>query len=197
MGLRVQVFASGRSKCRGILWSCAFVDLVSWVGVLSRVSEFLPCIVCCACYARLRHLRVVSAFCFRRNMSTFSSGVLTVFMSFLPTVLMLVFKAFFKLDSWQWSQHKLQVFYFWFQVARSTQFDIWQANLATDEASKESVNLSTLSSLTSVHAVTSRICHQNVEPVLLYRKSIPSTSGVRSRREARMMCRKVTLSNVR
>uniref|UniRef100_A0A7S0ZV34 CSC1/OSCA1-like 7TM region domain-containing protein n=1 Tax=Noctiluca scintillans TaxID=2966 RepID=A0A7S0ZV34_NOCSC len=45
-----------------------------------------------------------------------ASGVLTVFMSFLPTVLMLVFKAFFKLDSWQWSQHKLQVFYFWFQV---------------------------------------------------------------------------------
>jgi hypothetical protein len=41
---------------------------------------------------------------------------LTLFMSFLPTVLLLIFRKLFADKSDTWKQHRLQVWYFWFQV---------------------------------------------------------------------------------
>jgi len=41
---------------------------------------------------------------------------LTVFLSFLPTVMLILFRNFFSLKSDPWAQQKLQVWYFWFQV---------------------------------------------------------------------------------
>lgn len=45
-----------------------------------------------------------------------ASGGLNIFMSFLPSIFMLIFKNFFTLKAGQWVQHKLQVWYFWFQI---------------------------------------------------------------------------------
>lgn len=41
---------------------------------------------------------------------------LTLFLSFLPTVMLLVFRCFLSLKADAWAQQKLQVWYFWFQV---------------------------------------------------------------------------------
>jgi len=41
---------------------------------------------------------------------------LLLFLSFLPTVLILVFHFFFSLKADAYAQHKLQIWYFWFQV---------------------------------------------------------------------------------
>jgi len=41
---------------------------------------------------------------------------LTVMVSFLPTILHLIFKSFFSLKDEAWAQYKLQNYYFWFQV---------------------------------------------------------------------------------
>jgi len=41
---------------------------------------------------------------------------LTLMISFLPTFLILIFKSFFSLKDENWAQHKLQTYYFWFNV---------------------------------------------------------------------------------
>lgn len=41
---------------------------------------------------------------------------LTIFLCFYPTVLLMLFKSFFELKSTLWAQHKLQSWYFWFQI---------------------------------------------------------------------------------
>uniref|UniRef100_A0A7S4VV24 CSC1/OSCA1-like 7TM region domain-containing protein n=2 Tax=Alexandrium monilatum TaxID=311494 RepID=A0A7S4VV24_9DINO len=45
-----------------------------------------------------------------------ASFALTLFLSFLPTILMQIFDRFFILRADAWAQHKLQVWYFWFQI---------------------------------------------------------------------------------
>jgi hypothetical protein len=40
----------------------------------------------------------------------------TFMMSFLPTFLMIILRMFFTLNADAWAQHKLQIWYFWFQV---------------------------------------------------------------------------------
>merc|ERR1719387_2184624 len=45
-----------------------------------------------------------------------ASAALSLFMSFLPTIFMLIFDNFFQLKAGRWAQHKLQNWYFWFQV---------------------------------------------------------------------------------
>lgn len=45
-----------------------------------------------------------------------ASAALTLFMSFLPTIFMLVFDNFFQLKAGRWAQHRLQIWYFWFQI---------------------------------------------------------------------------------
>jgi len=45
-----------------------------------------------------------------------ASAALTLFMSFLPTALNLIFAYFFKLKAGRWAQHRIQIWYFWFQV---------------------------------------------------------------------------------
>lgn len=45
-----------------------------------------------------------------------ASAALTMFMSFLPTIMMIIFNSFFYLKAGQWAQQRLQMWYFWFQV---------------------------------------------------------------------------------
>mmetsp|Transcript_34794 Transcript_34794/g.63350 ORF Transcript_34794/g.63350 Transcript_34794/m.63350 type:complete len:761 (+) Transcript_34794:77-2359(+) len=45
-----------------------------------------------------------------------ASLALTLFMSFLPTIMMIIFDTFFVLKANSWAQAKLQVWYFWFQI---------------------------------------------------------------------------------
>jgi hypothetical protein len=45
-----------------------------------------------------------------------ASAALTLFMSFLPTMFMVIFNTFFRLKAGQWAQHLLQIWYFWFMV---------------------------------------------------------------------------------
>merc|ERR1719498_2224735 len=45
-----------------------------------------------------------------------ASLALTLFMSFLPTFLNLIFAFFFQLKAGRWSQHRLQIYYYWFMV---------------------------------------------------------------------------------
>jgi len=45
-----------------------------------------------------------------------ASAALTLFMSFLPTFLNLIFVNFFQLKAGRWAQHRLQIWYYWFQV---------------------------------------------------------------------------------
>jgi len=45
-----------------------------------------------------------------------ASLALTLFMSFLPTIMMIIFDKFFVLKANAWAQAKLQVWYFWFQI---------------------------------------------------------------------------------
>jgi len=45
-----------------------------------------------------------------------ASAAITLFMSFLPTILMLIFDTFYSLKAGRWAQHRLQIWYFWFQI---------------------------------------------------------------------------------
>jgi len=47
---------------------------------------------------------------------TLASLALSLFLSFLPTVMMLIFDNFYTLKANRWAQEKLQIWYFWFQI---------------------------------------------------------------------------------
>jgi len=62
--------------------------------------------------------RLVVAFPMTQHLleGVLASAALTLFMSFLPTFLNLIFGYFFQLKAGRWAQHRLQIYYYWFLV---------------------------------------------------------------------------------
>lgn len=94
---------------------CIVLLFFTWMPLISAVST----ITSVDTLKRVRPIEVI--FARYPSVESASSGlmasaVLTLFMSFLPSLLMLIFNKFFKLKAHQWAQHKLQNVYFWFQV---------------------------------------------------------------------------------
>jgi len=97
-----------------------------YLCVIGLYMGFMPITVAISSIAKLDRLRAESPFINHvlTAMPIFAvvlegvlaSIALTLFMSFLPTFLVLIFDNFFVLKADAWTQHKLQVWYFWFLI---------------------------------------------------------------------------------
>jgi len=93
------------------------------VGLFFSFTPFVLAITELINLAALRkHLSIVDKLVIAFPMSesilegVLASAALTLFMSFLPTFLSLIFTHFFHLKAGMWLQHRIQIWYFWFQV---------------------------------------------------------------------------------
>jgi len=107
----------------------AMLHVTSIVGygcIVALFFAFTPIILAISSLVNLTALRkslpvvdsLVVAFPMSERLlnGVLASAALTLFMSFLPTALNLIFAYFFKLKGGRWVQHRIQIWYFWFQV---------------------------------------------------------------------------------
>jgi hypothetical protein len=101
-------------------------SIVGYACTVAVFFSFTPIILAISSVTNLAALRgqvpaldkLVVAFPMTERLleGVLASAALTLFMSFLPTVLNLIFVYCFQLKAGQWVQQRIQIWYFWFQI---------------------------------------------------------------------------------
>eukprot|EP00930_Biecheleria_cincta_P077439 TRINITY_DN64736_c0_g1_i1.p1 TRINITY_DN64736_c0_g1~~TRINITY_DN64736_c0_g1_i1.p1 ORF type:complete len:807 (-),score=129.69 TRINITY_DN64736_c0_g1_i1:205-2625(-) len=101
-------------------------ERLGYLCVVGLYLAFTPLVVGVSSVTSLRHLQEISPFVKKLVIAmprfavllegVLASLALTLFLSFLPTILLLIFHHFLTLKANAWAQLKLQGWYFWFQI---------------------------------------------------------------------------------